>query len=238
MKLKSIAIVSALASLQGCIYIPGSVIGAVSDAATGHEGEHCVGVSAKVGQRITLPDGNVAEIKSISGASVRCKNPEMPSRALAVVVPPTRTYTGKLNLALPEGWETRKLTNVQQDSGVVVFAGEKVNDIWITLNSSPQTTPKFQLADMRKYKERVVKGLVAPQSSEIMQLEYKGMTGYQFVVSGKSAAPNALDLTYVYTVVPLDQEVATIRAWSKTESYEKVKDELNAVSLSLVGYEK
>lgn len=232
MKLKCLFVISSFATLQGCI--PGSVIGAISDAATGHEGEHCVGVTAKVGDKITLPDGNAAVIKSISGASSRCKNPEFSSRALAEVIP-VQGYQGKLDLNLPQGWESRKMTNVQREGGMVKYGVEPIADIGVTLTAG--STPKngFQLADMQKYNERIAKDLINPQSQPIQVIEYKGIQSYQFVISGKRTE-KGLDLTYIYTVVPLKKEIATIKAWSKTDSFEKNRAELDAVSLSLAGY--
>lgn len=69
--------------LAGCwfVFIPGSLIKAVGDGITGAEGEHCVGRSAKVGDRITLPDGRTLTVKSLSGTSVYCTREEHPIRA-------------------------------------------------------------------------------------------------------------------------------------------------------------
>lgn len=70
-------------SLSGClIFIPGSVVGAVTDAITGDEGAHCVPATAYVGQRVNMPYGGSGVIKSISGKSLRCQDPEKPHRAL------------------------------------------------------------------------------------------------------------------------------------------------------------
>lgn len=73
--------------LSGCffVWIPGSLIQKVSDGITGSEGEHCVSRSAQVGDRISLPDGKVATVKSLSGTSVRCTKPEMPIRAALAI---------------------------------------------------------------------------------------------------------------------------------------------------------
>lgn len=70
-------------ALQGCwfVFIPGSLIQAASDGITGAEGSHCVGSSAKVGDRTTLPDGTVWTVASLSGTSTRCQHPSMPIRA-------------------------------------------------------------------------------------------------------------------------------------------------------------
>jgi hypothetical protein len=67
------------------VFIPGSVTGAVSDAITGSEGDHCVSSSAKVGDKIRLPDGSYNIVKSLSGTTSRCKDPNRPIRAKLVV---------------------------------------------------------------------------------------------------------------------------------------------------------
>jgi hypothetical protein len=70
--------------LSGCwfIFIPGSVVGAVTDAVTGAEGNNCVGANAKAGDRVRTPGGGWATIKSVSGTSVRCTDANLPVRAL------------------------------------------------------------------------------------------------------------------------------------------------------------
>lgn len=81
---KRFLLIALTLSLQGCwfVFIPGGVISAVSDSITGAEGSHCVGANAKVGDTQRLPGGSIGTIKSLSGTSVRCTNPELPIRAL------------------------------------------------------------------------------------------------------------------------------------------------------------
>ncbi len=83
--MKKIVFISAMAlSLQGCwlVFIPGSMIDAASDAITGAEGSSCVGAAAKVGDKVQIPAQKLGTIKSLSGTSIRCKQPEYPIRAL------------------------------------------------------------------------------------------------------------------------------------------------------------
>lgn len=80
------ATISALAlctQLAGCwfVFIPGSLLQKASDGITGAEGDHCVAATAKVGDRMGLPNGGMGEIKSLSGTSVRCTDPNKPIRA-------------------------------------------------------------------------------------------------------------------------------------------------------------
>lgn len=82
-KIATIAALAACTQLAGCffVFIPGSLIKAAGDAITGARGEHCVGRAAQVGDRITLPDGRVGTVQSLSGTSVYCDRPEHPIRA-------------------------------------------------------------------------------------------------------------------------------------------------------------
>ncbi len=82
--LLSIVLGYSLLIISGCwfVYIPGSVIEAVSDGITGDEGEHCVAANAKVGDIISLPGGGRGTIVSLSGKSMRCKDSRIPIRAL------------------------------------------------------------------------------------------------------------------------------------------------------------
>lgn len=66
------------------IFIPGSVVRGVSDAITGAEGSHCVGAQAKVGDVIRLPGGGQGRVKSLSGTSMSCTQPEYQIRALLI----------------------------------------------------------------------------------------------------------------------------------------------------------
>ena len=83
--MKKLFLVSAMAlGLQGCwfVFIPGSMIDAASDAITGSEGASCVGGAAKIGDKVQIPGQKLGTVKSLSGTSIRCKQPEFPIRAL------------------------------------------------------------------------------------------------------------------------------------------------------------
>lgn len=55
-------------------FLPGSVTGAITDAITGSEGENCVGTNAKVGDLIRLANGDMKNVKSLSGTSVQVRS--------------------------------------------------------------------------------------------------------------------------------------------------------------------
>jgi hypothetical protein len=80
---RGFAVLAACASLSGCffIWIPGSLIRAVSDGITGAKGQHCVASTVQVGDKITIPGVGLGTVKSLSGESMRCTNPIHPIRA-------------------------------------------------------------------------------------------------------------------------------------------------------------
>lgn len=85
--MRKIVLISTLAlSLQGCwfVFIPGSVIDATADAFTGAEGTSCVPEAAVVGTKILVAGQSPGTVKSLSGKSIRCKDPRFPIRALVV----------------------------------------------------------------------------------------------------------------------------------------------------------
>lgn len=81
--LKYACALSPVLLLQGCffVWIPGNVVGAVTDTLTGAEGQHCVAETSKVGDLIRLPNGTTWKVDSLSGTSYRCSQPGMPLRA-------------------------------------------------------------------------------------------------------------------------------------------------------------
>lgn len=79
--MRTLVCVSLMLSLQGCffVYLPGSVVGGVSDALTGSFGNRCIAPNVKVGDQI-MADGKLATVDRISGPSGRCSEPS-PIRA-------------------------------------------------------------------------------------------------------------------------------------------------------------
>lgn len=90
MRLASMVLaLTACSSLSGCfIFVPGPVVGAVSDALTGDRGEHCVPRGTKVGDRINLGFNRVGVVEYVgTTASSRCRDPLMPMRAALAMTP-------------------------------------------------------------------------------------------------------------------------------------------------------
>jgi hypothetical protein len=82
--MKAIAICVACLFLQGCwfVFIPGSLISAVGDKLGGYEGNMCVASTAKVGDKVRMPDGRTGTVRKLEGESTRCTQTYIPIRAV------------------------------------------------------------------------------------------------------------------------------------------------------------
>lgn len=82
--IRYIVITTAALALQGCwaVFIPGSVVGATTDALTGNHGQNCITRGSQAGDRIKMNDGRIAVVEKVEGASSRCSDPNYPVRAV------------------------------------------------------------------------------------------------------------------------------------------------------------
>lgn len=100
---KVAASVAACFALSGCfIFIPGSVVGKVSDAFTGDKGEHCVARGTKVGDRVNIGFNRIGVVEFVSETpSSRCNDPMMPMRAALAFAPQAAERPPTPSSALP-----------------------------------------------------------------------------------------------------------------------------------------
>jgi hypothetical protein len=226
---------------QGCFFffIPGSVISSVSDAITGSEGSNCVGEKAKVGDKVRLPGGGVGTIKSLSGTSVRCTNPEMPIRALLVfdddktVTTPSIPYALKINLSLPAGWERKALTEPMIMRNVILFATNRTIDsgVYLFAEKREGITDLMEYAYTRRSNQ--ANALTDPHLSNISQIEIGGKKALRFDVTGK--VKNGVKITYMMTVINGSTEIAIVNTWTTAADYERRKEAMTLLAENVSG---
>ena len=103
MRRSLIAALLVSSQLAGCfVFIPGSVVGAVSDSITGDKGEHCVSRGTVVGQRISLGFGRVGVVEHVGKTpSSRCPDPMMPMRAALAFPPDVSSAAAPVQVSVP-----------------------------------------------------------------------------------------------------------------------------------------
>lgn len=240
--------------LQGClIFIPGSVISGVSDSITGAEGTNCVGASAKVGDTVRLPGNGRATVKSLSGTSIRCTNPELPIRALLaysdeasvapksgqVVATPASPkpspVVSKASFTFPDGWTNTPLTEQMIATGGVVYGINRTSDIGLLLS----TTKRDGIGDLTEFAKARRAGqasrLTDAQQLPIKEVTVNGKRAVRFNVTG--AGKSGLNLTYVVTVIEGATEIVMLSAWTSTGNFENQNGAMTLLADRVSGIE-
>lgn len=95
----------AIALMYGCsnTVIPGNVIETNNNAISSDDKAYCVAPYASVGNSVSLPDGSLARIKSLSRESSKCKDPDTPVYALVYIPVKHRTDSTQLGVPAPVG---------------------------------------------------------------------------------------------------------------------------------------
>jgi hypothetical protein len=235
---KFILVLTLASSLQGCwfIYVPGNVVGAVSDAFTGAEGSNCVGPNAKVGDKVRLPGGGIGTIKSLSGTSSRCKNPELPIRALLVVETLSQVPTAsssKLGLNLPTGWEQKSLTDQMKANGVLLYATNRTIDAGTFLSATKREgiTDLMEYATSREASQ--ASRLADPQKSQVSQIQINGKKAFRFDVTG--SVKSGQKLTYMMTIIEGETEIAVVNTWTTAANFERRQEVMSTLAQSVTG---
>jgi len=242
MKLRNIVLLAVFTfSLQGCwfIYIPGSVTGTISDSITGAEGSNCVSANAKVGDTVRMPGGGRGTIKSLSGTSVRCTNPELPIRALLVfsddktTAPAPTQYPSKISLTLPVGWEQKPLTEQMVISGGVLYAINRTTDTGALLSASKREGITDVMAFAVSRRANQANKLTDPQQSQVSELEVNGKKALRFDVTG--SLKNGLKVTYMMTLIEGATEIAILNTWTAAANFEQQKEAMGLLAQNVTG---
>lgn len=98
-----------IALLYGCssTIIPGKLIDNSESTIAGDEKAYCVAPHARVGNSVSLPDGRLARIKSLSSESAQCKDPDKPLYALVYIPVKHKTDAAMLGIQPTVGTRIR-----------------------------------------------------------------------------------------------------------------------------------
>lgn len=234
-------------------FIPGSVVSKISDSVTGSEGDNCVGQQAQVGDPIRLPNGAVMTVKSLSGTSARCSDPNLPIRALLELrtsVPASNTSvstmvaaaTTEARIDLPDGWEPGPLTDRLKANGAVLSTTNKTTGSGLLLGSYRRAG----ITDMATYAKTISAGIVNllqdGAQSPMTPLTINGVSAWQIEISGKTTAripitiiPEGTPVTFLLTIYEGSKEIVRLNSWTYTANFSNQKEELQRIANSLTG---
>jgi hypothetical protein len=229
--------ISALAPLPAhawfFFFIPGSVTGKISDALSGAEGDSCVGPNAKVGDVIKSPTGNTATVKSLSGTSSRCRNPELPIRALLTF---NYSFSSKAGMNIPEGFESKPVSEMQRFQGFLLRAENPLTKAGFAVSALPRTATVDAASVATKVEAHMKTLIDDAKTSAEEELTIKGLRALRFEMEGKNKGLFGGTFIYVVTLLEGSTEVLVVNAWAPTKAdFSKEREELQRLALSVDG---
>jgi hypothetical protein len=213
-------------------FLPGSVTSKISDAITGSEGDNCVKATAKVGDVLKSPTGNTATIKSLSGTSSRCRNPDLPIRALLVF---NYSFSSKAGMDVPDGFEQKPLTGIERFNGRLLRAEN--GKIGVIVSAMPRGASTDSAGIAQGVANRKIAALEEANTSNEEELTVNGFHALRFQVAGKLKALFHPQYTYIVTLLEAPKELLMVDAWTPTGDYDKNKEVLRQLIYRVSGLE-
>lgn len=213
------------------VWIP---TGKIADALSGAEGENCVSASAKVGDKTTLPNGAAGEIKSLSGTSSRCTNPDLPIRALIVpIVPPEVASEARIDI--PDGWEQRTVADNLKVAGVFLYLHNKTTDSALLLSA----TKREGITDINSFitarKAALIGRLDNANETPINNLSINDIPAWRYEVTGNAKSGSKMALKYMQTFYEGSNEIISMNIWTSLANFDNQKNEFIKIANSLTG---
>lgn len=232
-------------------FLPGNVTGAITDAVTGSEGTNCVGSNAIVGSTIRVPGGSPMVVKSLSGTSSRCTQPEFPIRAmlvapeasnLAVLPVPSSTpiasvkapiFTSTAGIDLPDGWAPMEMTSAIKEKGYFFMASNRTVNAGLLMSVSKRAgiTDMLEFAKAKQIAQIVT--LKDGVKSNIEKIQVNSMPAWRFEVSGVGV--KGINNTYQITIIDSGAEIVIINAFMYTASYADHATQLGLLASNIKG---
>ena len=239
MKKLPIAIVLLLVSLPShawfFFFIPGGVTRAIGDAVTGARGNICVREGTQAGQTINSPTGNTAKVLSVSGTSSICRDPRLPIRAELEF---TFAFSSKAGINLPDDMEPQSLSDLERFNGYLLKARSKtVANAGIVITAiARKPSSDIQTAannvERSMLNNQAVKE-VKSQNSE--KLTINGMAAVRFELVAQLKGVFGPTVTYLYTILEGDNEIAVVNAYAPRDYFEAHKVELKSHAENISG---
>jgi len=201
-------------------------------------GETCLAANLKVGDSVPSPIGgkeNNAIIKAVSGSSSRCKDP-MPNLGTVEFNIATKS---KASIDLPDEYQPQQqaITDLQKFNGIT-FIGSSKNSrskglIIFYRKREPNTDPAAIAQAITKVMTETSLADASFKNEE--QLQIKGMNAWRFEISGKVKGIFGSRYTYQYTILEDDEEFLVINPYTKEDSYETEKQEMQSLAFKVTG---
>ena len=194
---------------------------------------NCVRANTKAGDVITSTAGNIAKVRSITGASPLCTDPILPLQADIVFLNPLSQV---FKVQIPADYVPIALSELQQFNGTLLVAESKtIDNLGVVIDAivRPATLSLASLAN--NLEKDQISRMQDARSQNPEQLRINSMNAIRFEVVGKLKGLYEQAETYQITLIEADKQFIRISAYAPTNLYLKQKAAMQKIATTISG---
>ncbi|MCK4125577.1 MULTISPECIES: hypothetical protein [Ralstonia solanacearum species complex] len=208
-------------------YITNAVISAMANTMMGGKGGFCLPADKKVGDVITLPNGNTQTVLSTSGTSSLCEDPNRP---VLGEVEFKYGFTPPVSIDLPASFKAIELTPLQRSSGAVMNARDSARNIAIYVDVVPRTLDSDGHAIANAMAKRISGFYNEGTVSDVEEVTIGGLHAYRYRVTGRTKTLISFGYTRVATLLEGSNEYVGINVGCRTDDFPAYRAEMESMA--------
>jgi len=213
--------------------VAGNATATSEESAAQIQSGNCVRASAKAGDLITSTAGNIAKVRSITGASPFCTDPMLPLQADIVFLNPLSQV---FKVKIPADYVSIALNELQLFNGTLLVAESKTSDNLGVLIDAIVRPATLSLASLANSLEKIqISQMQDARSQNPEQLRINGMNAIRFEVTGKLKGLYEQAETYQITLLEADKQFIRVSAYAPTNLYPQQKAAMQKIATTISG---
>ena len=215
--------------------VAGNATATTEEPAAQIQSGNCVRSGTKAGDVITSTAGNVAKVRSITGASPLCTDPILPLQADIVFLNPLSQV---FKVQIPTDYVPIQLNELQLFNGTLLVAESKTTDNQGVVIDAIVRPATLSLASLANNLEKIqISQMQDARSQNPEQLRINGMNAIRFEVAGKLKGLYEQPETYQITLIEADKQFIRVSAYAPTNLYPQQKAAMQKIATTISGVE-
>lgn len=198
-------------------------------------GDSCVKPTAKEGDTLTAPTGNIAKIMKIYGSSPMCNTAVLPLLA-TVDYTSSVTFTPQAGIDLPDNFKSVGLSDRERFySGIVLRAKTDDDHLAIKISATRRSEISDVPAFAEAFKQRYCNAVTDCKTTDTEQLEINEMRAWRWEFTGRPAGFLAKSYTHLMTMVEGRNEIVVVESIGVDSDYAAAKETFKTIASSVRG---
>ena len=213
--------------------VAGNATATTEEPAAQIQSGNCVRSGTKAGDVITSTAGNIAKVRSITGASPLCTDPILPLQADIVFLNPLSQV---FKVQIPADYVPIPLNELQLFNGTLLVAESKTSDNLGVVIDAIVRPATLSLASLANNLEKIqISQMQDARSQNPEQLRINGMNAIRFEVVGKLKGLYEQAETYQITLIEADKQFIRVSAYAPTNLYPQQKAAMQKIATTISG---